>query len=120
MTEKLKPREKPHYVNNRQFSYAVVDYVTEANEAKVKGEKNPVVTDYIATCFKDIGEIDSRDNCCSLILPKDSIFTEASSLKWIGSKIYESHEGTIKIKSRLLDEVINQLNLPYTVGQFGK
>ena len=35
MTEKLKPREKPHYVNNRQFSYAVVDYVTEANEAKV-------------------------------------------------------------------------------------
>ena len=26
MTEKIKPREKPHYVNNRQFSYAVVDY----------------------------------------------------------------------------------------------
>ena len=34
MTEKIKPRDKPHYVNNRQFSYAVVDYVTEANAAK--------------------------------------------------------------------------------------
>ena len=56
MTEKIKPREKPHYVNNRQFSYAVVDYVTEANDAKVKGEKNPVVTDYIATCFMKICE----------------------------------------------------------------
>jgi|TARA_B100001079_G_scaffold137657_1_gene117978 hypothetical protein len=56
MTEKLKPREKPHYVNNRQFSYAVVDYVTEANDAKAKGEKNPVVTDYIATCFMKICE----------------------------------------------------------------
>ncbi len=56
MTEKIKPREKPHYVNNRQFSYAVVDYVTEANDAKVKGKKNPVVTDYIAICFMKICE----------------------------------------------------------------
>ena len=56
MTEKIKPRDKPHYVNNRQFSYAVVDYVTEAQEAKKKGEKNPVVTDYIATCFMKICE----------------------------------------------------------------
>jgi hypothetical protein len=56
MTEKIKPREKPHYVNNRQFSYAVVDYVTDANEAKTRGEKNPVVTDYIAICFMKICE----------------------------------------------------------------
>ena len=48
MTEKIKPRDKPHYVNNRQFSYAVVDYVTEANEAKINGDKNPEVPDYIA------------------------------------------------------------------------
>jgi hypothetical protein len=48
MTEKIKPRDKPHYVNNRDFSYAVVDYVTETNAAKDAGEKNPVVPDYIA------------------------------------------------------------------------
>jgi len=56
MTEKIKPRDKPHYVNNRQFSYAVVDYVTEANNAKEKGDKNPIVPDYIAICFMKICE----------------------------------------------------------------
>ena len=56
MTEKIKPRDKPHYVNNREFSYAVVDYVTASNEAKAKGEKNPVVPDYIAICFMKICE----------------------------------------------------------------
>ena len=56
MTEKIKPRDKPHYVNNRQFSYAVVDYVTEANAAKERGDKNPIVPDYIAMCFMKICE----------------------------------------------------------------
>tara|TARA_B100000809_G_scaffold187705_1_gene186013 strand:- start:905 stop:1486 length:582 start_codon:yes stop_codon:yes gene_type:complete len=56
MPEKLKPRDKPHYVNNREFSYAVVDYVKLANDAKVNDEKNPVVPDYIAICFMKICE----------------------------------------------------------------
>jgi hypothetical protein len=53
---KLKPKEKPHYVNNRDFSNAVNDYVIAANEAKEKGEPRPVITDYIATCFLRIAE----------------------------------------------------------------
>ncbi len=60
MTEKIKPRDKPHYVNNRQFSYAVVDYVTEANAAKTKGDKNPIVPDYIAMCFMNVFPIKVR------------------------------------------------------------
>ena len=56
MTEKNTPKDKPHYVNNRQFSYAVVDYVTEANAAKERGDKNPIVPDYIAMCFMKICE----------------------------------------------------------------
>ena len=31
-----KAREKPHYVNNKEFSQAVVDYVTSVNEAREK------------------------------------------------------------------------------------
>jgi hypothetical protein len=54
--EKIKPRDKPHYVNNRDFSYAVVDYVTECVEVSSKDQKHPVVTDYIATCFMKICE----------------------------------------------------------------
>ena len=56
MPEKIKPRDKPHYVNNRDFSYAVVDYVTAANKCKEDGIKNPVVPDYIAICFMKICE----------------------------------------------------------------
>jgi len=56
MTKKLKPKEKQHYVNNREFSYAVVDYVKSVNEAIEKDEVPPKVTDYIATCFMKISE----------------------------------------------------------------
>ena len=56
MTKKLKPKEKPHYVNNREFSYAVVDYVKAVNDAIAKDEVPPKVTDYIATCFMKISE----------------------------------------------------------------
>ena len=55
-TKKLKPKEKPHYVNNKQFSYAVVDYVKSVNEAIEKDQVPPKVTDYIATCFMKISE----------------------------------------------------------------
>lgn len=54
--EKIKPRDKPHYVNNREFSYSVVDYVKEANAADEAEVKRPVVTDYIAICFMKICE----------------------------------------------------------------
>ena len=56
MTKKLKPREKPHYVNNREFSYAVVDHVKSVNDAESIDEVPPKVTDYIATCFMKISE----------------------------------------------------------------
>ena len=52
----MKPKEKPHYVNNREFSESVVDYCTQVKYAKDKGESIPVVTDYIAKCFLRISE----------------------------------------------------------------
>lgn len=56
MTKKLKPKEKPHYVNNKQFSLAVVEHVKSVNAAEAKDEIPPKVTDYIATCFMKISE----------------------------------------------------------------
>lgn len=55
-TPKVKPRDKPHYVNNRDFSFAVVAYVESVNEAIARGETPPIVTNYIATCFMKISE----------------------------------------------------------------
>jgi DNA-directed RNA polymerase specialized sigma24 family protein len=48
--------QKPHYVNNAEFSQAVVDYVTLARVSKEQGETKPVITNYIASCFLKIAE----------------------------------------------------------------
>ena len=56
MTEKVKPKDKPHYVNNREFSDAVNDYVRTLNEARKNNDPHPVVPNYIATCFLKICE----------------------------------------------------------------
>lgn len=51
-----KAREKPHYVNNKEFSQAVVDYVTSVNEARDKLEDEPIIPEYIGRCFLKIAE----------------------------------------------------------------
>ena len=53
---KLKPKEKPHYVNNRDFSEAVYDYAKSALQARTDDIALPIVSNYIATCFIKIAE----------------------------------------------------------------
>ena len=50
------PKKKAHYINNKEFSFAVVEYVKSANEAKDAGKPVPIVTDYVAQCFLKIAE----------------------------------------------------------------
>ena len=52
----MKPKEKPHYVNNKEFSQAVVDYVKEVNAAVAKDQEIPVVPNYVAECLLKISE----------------------------------------------------------------
>ena len=49
-------RASIHYVNNADFSQAVVEYVKTVQEAKTNNEQLPIVTDYIAQCFLRIAE----------------------------------------------------------------
>ena len=45
------PREKRaphHYVNNKQFTQAVIDWCKEVNAARAKGEDGPPLTRYIS------------------------------------------------------------------------
>lgn len=51
-----KAKEKPHYVNNAEFSNAVVEYVKHARECEVKGEPKPQIGNYVAACFLKIAE----------------------------------------------------------------
>ena len=45
-----------HYVNNKEFSEAVVQYCKEIAVAKENGQQIPVVPDYVAQCFLKIAE----------------------------------------------------------------
>ena len=49
-------RASIHYVNNADFSQAVVDYVTSADKARKENADIPTVPDYIAQCFLRIAE----------------------------------------------------------------
>ena len=51
---KLKPREKPHYVNNAQFLEAMIEYRDRCEEAEKQGKPKPPVTNYIGECFLKI------------------------------------------------------------------
>ena len=54
--QKRVKRAKEHYVNNKEFSQAVVDYVNSANDARDKGESEPTIPNYIGECFLKISE----------------------------------------------------------------
>jgi len=56
MKQKRKRRAKEHYVNNKEFSQAVVDYVESAIAARKKEEPEPVIPNYIGECFLKIAE----------------------------------------------------------------
>tara|TARA_B100000073_G_C23531101_1_gene492027 strand:+ start:53 stop:619 length:567 start_codon:yes stop_codon:yes gene_type:complete len=49
-------KNKAHYVNNKEFSQAVMDYATEVRDCREKNKEIPKVTDYIARCFIKIAE----------------------------------------------------------------
>ena len=60
MKVKVKPKDKPHYVNNKIFSQSVVDYVNLVNEARENDQDDPIISEYIGTCFLKISEGLSR------------------------------------------------------------
>lgn len=52
----MKAKEKPHYVNNKDFSTAVVEYCVTCKEEQANGNNRPIIPDYIAQCFLRIAE----------------------------------------------------------------
>ena len=47
-------KEKVHYVNNKEFFAAMVEFKDNVAEAEKKGEKRPQVTHYIGECLMKI------------------------------------------------------------------
>lgn len=99
---KIKPSKKKqsaHYVNNREFSLAVIEYVKQANEADKAGLEPPQISNYIGECFMKICEglshkdsyitysyrdemvMDAIENCVKAITNFDRAAFEARKLK---------------------------------------
>ena len=54
-TQKLKKaKEKPHYVDNKKFLEAMIEYRDRCEKAKNRNRKKPDVTNYIGECFLKI------------------------------------------------------------------
>ena len=47
-------KKSEHYVNNKEFLAAMVEYKKTVDEAKKVGKQKPPVTDYIGECFLKI------------------------------------------------------------------
>jgi len=55
--KKTSPKaEREHYVNNREFSQAVVDYVTGVKKSLAEGKDPDRIPEYIGRCFLRIAE----------------------------------------------------------------
>ena len=54
MSEKLKAKQKPHYVDNKKFLEAMIEYRDRCEKAKSRNRKKPEVTNYIGECFLKI------------------------------------------------------------------
>jgi hypothetical protein len=50
------PKARPHYVDNKKFGLALVDYAASVDKAKAEGTTIPIVPNYIADCFLKISE----------------------------------------------------------------
>ena len=48
------PAKKEHYVNNKEFLAAMVEYKEKCNKAEARNRKQPPVTNYIGECFLKI------------------------------------------------------------------
>ena len=52
--EKVKPKKKTHYVDNKKFLVAMTEYRESRIKAEEEGQKRPQVTNYIGECYLKI------------------------------------------------------------------
>lgn len=73
----MKRETKAHYVDNKEFSRAVVEYVNSVNAAKDIDGTIPIVTEYIGTCFLKIAEGLSHKPNFSCYTYRDEMVSDA-------------------------------------------
>jgi DNA-directed RNA polymerase specialized sigma24 family protein len=56
LSEPVDKENKNHYINNKDFLAALLEYQKTIREAEAEGKKKPYVTEYIAKCFLQIAQ----------------------------------------------------------------
>ena len=67
-------KTKPHYVNNKEFLQAMIEWNDRCKAAKDKGESNPPITNYIGECFLKIANhLSFKPNFVNYMFKEDMI-----------------------------------------------
>ena len=63
-----------HYVNNKEFLYAIVQYKADVKEAEEKGDPKPRITNYLGECFVKIAtHLSYKPNFVNYMFREDMI-----------------------------------------------
>jgi hypothetical protein len=63
MTTKTKAQQAEHYVNNKEFTAAVIEYNQQVKEALDRDEDKPMMSEYIGECiYKIATRLSTRPN----------------------------------------------------------
>ncbi len=67
-------KRSEHYVNNKEFLYAIVDYKADIKAAEEKGEPRPVIPRYLGECFMKIARhLSYKPNFVNYMFKEDMI-----------------------------------------------
>ena len=71
---KRKRARSEHYVNNKEFLYAIVQYKADVKEAEEKGDPKPRITNYLGECFVKIAtHLSYKPNFVNYMFREDMI-----------------------------------------------
>lgn len=108
-------KQSVHYVNNKEFSAAVAEYVKSAKKAKVNETEVPRIPNYIGECFMKICEglsrkpnfirysyrdemvMDAVENCVKAIANFDRTAFEEKKAKVVSEFTQDMTEADLKI-----------------------
>ena len=69
-----KSKKNPHYVNNKDFHEALIQYKIRVDRAKDKGLPPPIITNYLGDCFLKIAtHLSYRPNFVNYMFREDMI-----------------------------------------------
>ena len=71
---KRKRARSEHYVKNKEFLYAIVQYKADVKEAEEKGDPKPRITNYLGECFVKIAtHLSYKPNFVNYMFREDMI-----------------------------------------------